>query len=163
MKDDSNKGSTVEFNYIGYLDIEAAPATVKKTLESRLYNFREKSHEHDSGGAEEWFLFADKKLNEYAKFEIDIFMKAWNLKKVELIKEGKKKSTYQGQFTSTVRGTLILDHFDKFKKAPFLEQIQKLFHKYVIKHKIQDEWGDMLDSDMFAVNEAIRKALETVT
>jgi len=93
-------------------------------------------------------IHGEKKVTEYVKFHIDVFMRIYNLRDIEIIQEGKKIKLQDGQVQIEVRPILELDWQKRFSGpgwwGKFLQELDEFYRKYIIKYKIGDYWEDMV-------------------
>lgn len=125
---------------------------------SYRYNFNEKKHKHKPK-EREVELFMDKKVNEYVKYIIEVAIRVWDLKTVEVVKDGKTHKVNQGRIEVVVSGTLITDYSKSFGGSKFLQGLQKFMHNYVLKRTIEEEWESGL---VFEVNKLIHRVHEAL-
>lgn len=90
----------------------------------------------------------DKKVTEYVKFHIEVFVRLFNIRDVEIIQDGKKIKLQDAQLIIEIIPSIEFDWQGRFKGAgafkPFIEFLDKLYRGYIIKYKIGDYWEDML-------------------
>ncbi|MBW3018720.1 hypothetical protein KY329_00860 [Candidatus Woesearchaeota archaeon] len=95
----------------------------------------------------EVIFYAEKKETEWVKFRFDLHIWVYDLKKVEIVKEGKKVKMDDGKFICEIDPTLILDWQDRFEAktfAGFVGMLKDLYFKYIMKKDIGDYWDDVL-------------------
>ena len=76
------------------------------------------------------------KLTDYFKFQIKAKYKIIALKKAEIVQDGVKISTNNGQVKLTVKGTLIRDYEGKFETGPKNKFLRSIYEKWVIPSRI---------------------------
>ena len=93
-------------------------------------------------------IHGEKNVTEYVKFHMDIFLRVYNLRDIEIIQDGKKMKLQDGQVQVEVIPKLELDWQKRFigpepwKK--FLKALDEFYRNYIIKYKIVDYWEDMV-------------------
>lgn len=101
-----------------------------------------------TGTEHEAEMSGSKRVTDYFKIKIEIFMRVYNLRDIEIIQDGKKLKLQEGQVQIEVRPAYDLDWQKKFqgkgKWGDFLKALQEFYHKYIIKYKIGDYWEDMV-------------------
>ncbi len=96
----------------------------------------------------EWEGF--KKLTDYFKFEIKVKFKVLGLKEVEIVQDGKKIKTNQGQVEVSVKSTLVRDWQGLYEKNGFQKFLREAYDKWVIPSRIDQFEGKVIgDSDEF--------------
>lgn len=100
------------------------------------------------GVEHEFKMHGDKAVTEYIRFHIDIVMRIYNMRDVEIIQDGKKLKLQDGQVQIEVIPALEFDWQNRFVGPKpwrnFLDALDKFYRKYIIKYKIGDYWEDML-------------------
>ena len=100
-------------------------------------------------GLEHEFKFkCEKNVTDYIKFHMEVFMRAFNLRDVEIVHEGRKMKMQEGQIMIEIIPTLEFDWQNRFKGAgiwkPVLTALDEFYRNYIIKYKIADYWEDMI-------------------
>ncbi|OYT32724.1 hypothetical protein DRJ22_01385 [Candidatus Woesearchaeota archaeon] len=96
-----------------------------------------------AGAEYEIRMKGQKKVTGYVMFEIEVILWVYDLREVELIKDGEKIKTNEGRIIIEVFPVLILDWQKRFGGNKFLQRLQDFYHNYIIKYKIADYWDDM--------------------
>ena len=101
-----------------------------------------------TGQEHELKFHGEKNVTEYVRYHVDIFMRVYNLRDIEIIQEGKKMKLQDGQVQIEVIPKLELDWQKRFSGPPpwkkFLTALDEFYRSYIIKYKIGDYWEDML-------------------
>jgi len=112
-------------------------------------------HEVELGGT--------KKLSDYVKMEVEIFMRVYNMRDIEIIQDGKKMKLQDGQVQIEVRPGYDLDWQKRFSGAGrfknFVKALDEFYRRYIIKYKISDYWEDMVLLKSTQLAETIKEAL----
>ena len=96
----------------------------------------------------EWSGFT--KLTDYFRFDMKVNFKILGMKQVEIMKDGKKIKTNEGQIEMKVKGTLVRDWQGRFEKSPFQKFMREIYDKWVIPSRIDQMEGKVVgDSDEF--------------
>ena len=101
----------------------------------------------------------DRKVNEYVKEIIEVAIRVWEMKDIEIIKDGQKIKTNEGKIAIEIGGNLSLDWQKRFKGNKFLQNLQDFFHKFIIRKDIGDQWEDNL---LFKVMELTKLIQEKI-
>jgi hypothetical protein len=115
-------------------------------------------------GVEHEFKFqGEKNVTEYVKFRMEIFVRIYNMRDVEIIHEGKKLKMQEGQVQVEVIPVLELDWQSRFKGPKpwkdFLSALDEFYRNYIIKYKIADYWEDMILLKSSQLARVIKEAL----
>ena len=101
-----------------------------------------------TGVEHEFKIHGEKNVTEYVRFHMDIFMRVYNMRDIEIIHEGKKMKLQDGQVQIEVIPKLELDWQKRFSGPPpwkkFLAALDEFYRNYIIKYKIADYWEDLL-------------------
>ncbi len=96
----------------------------------------------------EWEGF--RKLTDYFRFDIKIVYQVLGLKQIEIVKDGKKIKTNEGQVEMKVKGTLVRDYQGKFETTGFQKFLRSIYEKWVIPSRIDQFEGRVIgDCDEF--------------
>ena len=130
------------------------------------YELQENTHKHKvplpTGVEQEIKWTGWRKVNEYVRFWVKTHIHGYELKDVEVVKDGVKKKMTKGRLQIIVGGTMDLDYSDRFK-GPVAELIQGLLHNYVWKKKIENSWADELYYRIYKLHEVIKESLNMET
>lgn len=102
---------------------------------------------------------ASRALNEYVKFHIHIIIRIYDMKEVELIKEGKKTKTNQGHFHANIRSKIKFDWQERFKGNKFLIALGDFLREHILKYKISDYWAGKMVHEMQGLLDTINNTL----
>jgi len=102
---------------------------------------------------------AGKKMSEYVKFDLEVLIKIYGLREVELIKDGKKIKTGEGHVQIELVPTIELDWQNRFNGNKFLQALHDLLRNHILKYKISDYWEDMMIMNMEDLARKIRDSL----
>ena len=75
---------------------------------------------------------ADKKINDYFKFEIKVEFRIIGLKKAEFVQEGRKIKTNEGSVEVKVTGLLIKDYQGKFETSSTRKFMRGVYERWII-------------------------------
>jgi hypothetical protein len=154
--------ANIKIKHKGYVDIDKVIKKVSGILRAKKYNAFQDIYKYSAGGREVFFK-ADKKVDEYAKYNLNVFVLAFGLKKVELIKNGKKTITKEGTVMVDINYYIDQDHADAFGKNEFLVTLKKLFQNTILNGRIFGKYRKENEADAVEVAKEIRKILEHET
>lgn len=105
-------------------------------------------------------LNGSRAVTEYVKFHVHLIVKIFDMKEVELIKEGKKTKTNQGHFHAYIRSKIEFDWQKRFKEGnKFLKALGTFLEKHVFKYKISDYWAGEMVHEMQELLDTINNSL----
>ncbi len=126
------------------------------------YKFHEPKHQWKvppEGVEIEIKIKGDRNVNEYVKYHIEIFLRVYDMKDVEVVKEGQKVKMQDGKVTVEITGKLELDWQNRFGGNKFLQGLQDFLHQFIIKQDIGDHWEDDLLYKLMDLTKVIRSTL----
>lgn len=86
----------------------------------------------------------EKKLSEYVKMGLKVRVQVFGMHDMELIQDGKKVVTQEGQLRITVSSSIDFDWQGIYKGSKFYEWLGKFVQEKILKYKIGDYWEDMV-------------------
>jgi len=105
-------------------------------------------------------LYGERKMSEYVKFKITVWIRVLDWKEVEVIKDGKKMKADSGRIAVDIDGDLTLDYQGRFSGSKFLQALQDFYHRFIIKQDIGDYWEDELMIRMVNLGKLIRETCQ---
>jgi len=160
-------GVPLLLKYDGLFDLDNLYRLIQEWIVNQEFYFEEKTVKHkvpSPAGAEKDYDFHGwRNINEYAKFYIRVYIKIYNLKYIEVIKEGKKKKLTKAQLKIYIKGELELDYKNRFEKNKFLIALKKFYNKYILKEGegiIGGVWWDQLYYHIYKLHAVIKEYLD---
>lgn len=136
---------------------------IKSWIEGRGYEFFEGGFKHKEKtlGAEIEIKFrAVYDLNDYTQQWIFMFIKIWNYQEKEVVVDGKKKTIAHGRMFIDFSGEIWLDYQERWEATALLRKLRDFYHRYVIKHEIEDVWADRLYYEVLKLQTFVKKELD---
>jgi hypothetical protein len=95
-------------------------------------------------GAEVYHVWeATKKIEEYYKGVVRIFLHTFDEQDVEVVmKDGTKKKYSKGRLWIQLRGHVEMDYEGKWNESTFYAHLRNFYHKYVVWKKLEGIWWD---------------------
>lgn len=116
-----------------------------------------------AGAEYEIIIDASKKVNEYVKFGIRLFLRVFDMREVEIVQDGKKITTNEGKFHLEITSSRELDWQKRFEGygvfQPFISWLDEFFRKNILKYKVDDYWDDKHAADVIGLTKAVQNAL----
>ena len=156
---------TIKFN--GIFDFSGLYRVSHDWMINQGYYFEEKLYKHkvpSPAGAEqdiEWEGWI--KATEYIKYWIYMYIKLFDLKEIEVIKDGEKKKLYKARMIIEISGDVELDYTNRFGSSRFGLALRNFMHKHVWKHtegRIGSIWWDELYYRTFKLHQVIKEFLD---
>lgn len=146
----------------GTMDYPLVIKTIRTWYDDEDYIVDEPTHKakKSSDGSEYEIDFITKRrINEYIQYYLNVQVKAWEVKEIEIIKDGKKTKTWTGRINIDIMPSYDLDWQKRFGNNKFLQALQQFFHKYIIYRDINDKWEDDLMFKVVQLARTIREVL----
>jgi hypothetical protein len=127
--------------YKGLFDFDGLYYLMVQWLKQRRYWFHEIDYKHkvpSPAGAEQEIKWeAEKKINDYMKYKMNIFLHTWDQTEVEVVKNGEKKTLTSARIEITFDGTIEIDYEKRMSKSKFWAAIADVYYKYFLKEDIE--------------------------
>lgn len=154
----------VTVKYKGIFDQYGFLALIRKWIEDEGFDYHEKKYKHkvyDPQGDEvEIEIFGiDKKVTRYIKFRIDVLLHCWDVKNVEVIKEGKKQKLQKGRLELRMYGTVFLDYEERFEKTWVLRTFKNFMNTYILQHEILFKYAEPYYYDYLNFSKQLKEFL----
>ena len=120
----------------GVFDLSEILQGIKKFFEDDSFKVHFPKHKYKvpspKGGEHELRIYGERKMNEYIKFTINLFIRVFDWKEIEVVKDCKKIKTNYGRLAIDISGVLELDYENRFGGSKFMQGLQDFYHKYII-------------------------------
>lgn len=161
------KVTTFRIKHRGIFDMNGLFKTMRKWLFDQGYEMHEKSYKHKvpvpTGAEQEFEWWAWKRVNNYVKFHFEIFIRIYDLKQVEVIREGKKKTLTQGSLLMELAPSIEIDYQNRFGGSKLMQSLHDFYVKYVMNYPIDLKWGDEIYYRMLKLQTVIKEYLNFET
>ncbi len=148
-------GSGIRINFNGKFNLDSLYKELKGWFDKNKYDFTEKEQtvkDKDSGKEIVVKWEAERKVDDYAKFDIRIDFFLENLNKVKEGVEGKVKITFFAK--------IILDYKNKFGYSKLSKLMFDIYNNLIIKGKIENVYEDKLDREVKELFNLTKEKLE---
>ena len=153
--------------YQGVFDKDDLMKTMRNWIVNQGYEFHETSVKHKvpspDGSEQEFAWWGWRKVNSYVKYHIDMFVKYWNLKDVEVVRDGKKQKLQSAKVQIELSGRCELDFSNRFAGSKVLQFIADFYDNYIIKNEIDTLYTDQLYYRIYKLQGVIKEFLEFET
>lgn len=126
------------------------------------YDFHEPKHIYGSapeGAREEIDIYGEKKHSEYVKFRVDVKLKIFEMKAVEVVKGGQKLLMNSARMLLEITGKMQFDPTGRFKKGKLLTGLQDFYHRFIIKKSVENVWSRQLFTEVTGLARAVKDSL----
>ena len=137
-------------NYEGLFSAKEYFKFLDTFFQEKLYNKREPvsmEKVEAAGKYVEQEIEPYKKMSDYAKFVIRINTKMFNVKEVEVEKDGHKIKLNQGRVAILIDGLIQTDYENRWSNAPFYIFMRTIYDKFIYKSYI-DQFEVQLDQEV---------------
>ncbi len=102
-------------------------------------------------GPEVYYVWnADRKVEDYYKFVINIFLHTFDTQDIEVVmKDGTKRTFTKGRLWIQFRGRVAFDYEKRWEENTFYANLRNFYHKYVVFRKIEAIWWDQMYYNVF--------------
>ncbi|HLF54196.1 MAG TPA: hypothetical protein VI612_00560 [Candidatus Nanoarchaeia archaeon] len=97
-----------------------------------------------TGVEQEFKVKAHKNITGYIRFHIELLVRVYDLRDIEIIREGHKVQLQDGKIFAIITPTLEFDWQKRYGGSKFLQALDDFYRNYIIKYKIKDYWEDMI-------------------
>ncbi|MFH1072867.1 MAG: hypothetical protein V1743_05550 [Nanoarchaeota archaeon] len=150
--------------YKGLFDFTGLYQMMRGWFEKNRFEFHEKLYKDKYfspfGSETEIDWLAERKVSEYVKYEIKVFIHTWDMKEIEVVENGQKKKMTRARMTITLGGNVYLDYggiFDK-KKGRFVNLLGNILKK-ARRREIEIQYLAPLEDNVFMLQTEIKKYL----
>ena len=150
--------------YKGLFDFDGLYYLMVQWLKQRRYWFHEIDYKHKVptpyGAEQEIKWEAEKKINDYMKYRIGIFLHTWDQTEVEVIKDGEKKTLTSARIEITFDGTIEIDYEKRMSKSRVWAAIADVYYKYFLKEDIESIHYDTMYYRLQRLHSMVKKFLD---
>ncbi|MBI2671579.1 hypothetical protein HYX16_01465 [Candidatus Woesearchaeota archaeon] len=163
----SPKPSWIKISYSGVYDLHKVYRDIVEWFKSYHYFFNEKTHVEmirPDGKSHKIDFKSDRKIDEYAKFIIEVEIWTLRTKEVNIKENGKDVKMNSGDIQIRVKGSMELDYLNTFDRYGKMGKVMRnYYHNYIIKNKIWTRYAPSIYSETNNLISSIKKDLGQVT
>ena len=134
--------------YDGVFDWDGLYQFIVNWFRNRHYYFEEKDYKYKVPtifGIEEEFKWNGwRKVTDYYKYDITLEMHTFDVRKIEIVENGEKKTMYKGRFILEFWGKVETDYQGRFQDNPFGLALKKFLDRFIFFKPMDDVWSDRL-------------------
>lgn len=118
-------------------------------FELRRYIFQEQEYrDEDMGGGKKHLeikWYAERKIDDYFKFVIEVNFLILDLEKVEIEREGLKVATNRGEIEMRVKAYILKDYDNKWENSAIMRFLREFYDKRLIRLRIEGYEGELYE------------------
>ncbi|MBI1970551.1 hypothetical protein HYS47_02305 [Candidatus Woesearchaeota archaeon] len=163
MPHEESLGRISQLRYKGVFDFEQLYRLMRAWFAERQYEFFEvkyKDKDKTMGHELEITWKADRKINDFCRNDIKMFIHCWDMNEMEVVKDGKKKKVFKGRMMITFDASLTLDYQGLWDGSKLQRFLRELYIKHIIWHEIDDVWGDKLWYEVNKLQQLVKRFLD---
>ncbi|MBU0979882.1 MAG: hypothetical protein KJ709_03685 [Nanoarchaeota archaeon] len=145
----------------GLIDMDGLYKKIWEWYKNRKFEVHEKTLK-DKGRAEgreeEIKIDAFRNDTDFFRVWINLYIHTWELNRVDVVVDGKKKKMEKGRFKVTMRLVFEADYENRWEKSKFFIGLRTFYLKYFMNRKIQT-YGDKLEYELHNLHEVIKQHL----
>ena len=150
--------------YDGIFDWEGLYHLIYRWFVSRNYYFEETSIKHKTpsplGAEVKMEMSGWRKTTPYVKEWVTIFFIFYDMREVEVIKDGKKKKLTKGKVIMEIHGYVETDWQNRWGTTQFGQYLKEFYDKFFIKKDLENIWWDRLYYIMYKLHTEIKTFLD---
>ena len=148
--------------YKGIVDFDGLYKMMHGWFGEREYDFLErrfKRKERAEGDEYEINWEAWREVTDFVQNWVTIYFHVWDYREVEIIKDGKKKKVGKCRMLIDFSFWLTLDYEDRWEDTALKRALLEFYIKYVIRHDLDDYYGDKLWYNTNKLQQDVKKYL----
>ena len=158
---------TLRIKHKGVFYLQGLFRTIRKWFMDRSYEFHESDIKHKvpspAGYEEEYKMHGIKEVNAYIQFRIDVGFIIYDVREVEVIRDGKKHKLTHAALNMELFGTITYDYSNRFGGSKFLQNLEDFYLKNIIRKAKDLRWDDELYYRVYKLQQAIKEYLDFET
>jgi len=160
------KELTPVIRFTGIFDFDGLYKLMVNWFLDRNYDFYEplyKDKGMDIGREVEIEWETEKEIDEYFKYQIDIYFHLWEVQPVEVIIEGEKKMLTKAKIEIRLKPKVVADYENRWDRSEFRKKLRDFYLTYVINKKIELQIVEPLYNRMYELHTLIKDYLKMST
>ncbi|MBD3310503.1 hypothetical protein GF351_04745 [Candidatus Woesearchaeota archaeon] len=138
--------NTLIVKYNGIFDFDEMYHVLQNWIKDQGFWFEERTYKAkvpSAAGAEHDIIWDGwRKVTPYVKYWIYVKWKLWDLKELEVVKDGKKKKLYKSRVRLVIHGKVELDWTKRFGGSKFAQALAEFYNKFIVKKNLENVWWD---------------------
>lgn len=158
---------TPTIKYRGIFDVDGLFAKTYDWMVHDRFEVYESKYKHkipDPRGIEdEITLRGWRRVNDYVMFNIEADFHIWEMKYVEVVKDGVKKTMAQARIKIQLSGNVEFDYANRFGGSKFLLALHDFYQKFIVLQEIEGYWWDQHYYRMYKLHQIMKEHLDMET
>lgn len=150
--------------YDGLIDWASLYKLIYEWFTQRGYYFEEAGIKHKiptpMGAEEEYKIAGWRKTTSYMQEEINLNIHFFEMREVEVIKEGQKRNLIKARLIITFNGGVRTDYQERWSQTQFGQYIKSFYERYIIKKDLETVWWDRLYYVIYKLHNEIKLFLD---
>ena len=139
--------------YSGIFDLDKLYKSVYEWMINEGYYFEETKYKHkvpSPAGAEQHIKFRGwRRNNEYVKYWIELYFILYNMKDIQVVKEGKKTKLQKAMLLIEIVGKIELDYNKKYHGSKFLLALRDWMDTYILGKPLEGMIGSIWWDELY--------------
>ncbi len=127
---------TVITRYSGIFDFDGLQHVMVQWLKARRFWFHESTYKHmpgtEFGREEEIYWVAQRNVDSYVQYNIEIYFHLFDINMAEVIHEGEKKKLTKARMEIWFSGKVVFDYQGHWDKSKFHRILRGIYNKYIL-------------------------------
>jgi hypothetical protein len=150
---------------VGIIDLDGLYRTMRRWFYDYKFYFEEPTSRVRPGNAAgqelEWIWNAWRKINEYAKYNVKVYFYIWDVKEMEVIKDGEKVKLTKCRLMIEIDGNVELDYSKVFEKSNLGKLLFKIYNTLILQEERQIAgWWDILYYHLYKLQTITKEYLD---
>ena len=150
--------------YKGLFDYDGLYNMMVRWIKARRYWFHEGVYKHKVpspyGAEHEIRWTADKKVNDYIKYNMSVELHLWDINEVEIIKDGEQKTLTNARIEIIIKPILEIDYEKRMEKNKLWAAIADVYYKYFLKEDLESIYWDTIYYRAFRLHNLVKEFLD---
>jgi hypothetical protein len=151
---------------VGVFDLQHLLDTIYFWFDNQSYEVQEKDFKHKTtptGFENEYLFSAEKKVDQIAKFNGDVYIHLWDCKNVKAVINGREVTKQWGRILIEITGKLEIDYANSFEGSPLRRILGEFLFTKVLHKKIGGGYWDELCYRLYKLHRDLKESLEFET
>lgn len=149
---------TIYVRHKGFFDFNKLLREIKGWFASNYFKHGESKHKYKAADREVEF-WGEIKINDYVRYRMDVSVKVWDMKDVEVIRDGQKSASNEGRLQVVINGKAQLDWIKRFGGSKFLQGVHDFYQKFIVHRSIERQWVGPLVGKMYSLQKTIKDSI----
>ncbi|OIO65088.1 hypothetical protein COY28_03140 [Candidatus Woesearchaeota archaeon CG_4_10_14_0_2_um_filter_57_5] len=154
----------MRIKYFGLFDWEGLYKMVYNWYQQKGYFYNETNYSYKvptpMGAEMKLKCEGWRKTNDYMREWIYVYYHFFEMREVEVIKDGKKQKLTKARFYIELTGMVEMDYHGRWKQTLMGAYLKEFYHKFIIKKHMELMWWDRLYYRIYKLHGEIKQFLD---